>query len=205
MFSIYKKLFTTFLFFTTRLLPASPATVSEFIKTDQFGYKTADQKIAIISDPQTGYNATLSFTPGTTYEIRDWSTDAVVFTGTITNWNAGATHSQSGDKVYWFDFSTLTTEGIYYVFDPTNNVGSYQFEINDCIYNDVLITAMRMFYYQRCWFANNYPMQMSVLQMEQVTWEPSRILIVGYTIIPLLLHQRIFQADGMMRVIIINM
>jgi endoglucanase len=145
------------LLFVPVFIKASPGTITEFIKIDQFGYKKSDQKIAIISDPQVGYNAALSFTPGTTYEIRDWTTDAVVYTGTISAWNAGATQSQSGDKVFWFDFSSLTTEGVYYVFDPTNNVGSYQFEINDCVYNNVLKTAMRMFYYQRCGFAKQLP------------------------------------------------
>ncbi len=136
---------------------AAPATISQFIKTDQFGYKTSDQKIAVISDPQIGYNSALSFSPGATYQIRNWVTDAVVFSGAITTWNSGATHSQSGDKVFWFDFSSYVTPGSYYVFDPTNNVGSYRFEINDCVYNNVLKTAMRMFYYQRCGFAKAYP------------------------------------------------
>jgi hypothetical protein len=68
----------------------------------------------VISDPQVGFNAALSFTPGTTYQVRDWTTDAVVFSSAITAWNGGATHIQSGDKVYYFDFSSLTTDGSYY-------------------------------------------------------------------------------------------
>lgn len=136
---------------------ASPATVSQFIKIDQFGYPVNAQKIAVISDPQVGYNAALAFTPGTTYEVRNWVTDVVVFSGTITTWNGGATQAQSGDKAFWFDFSAVVTPGSYYVFDPTNNVGSYKFEINDCVYNSVLKTAMRMFYYQRCGFAKQLP------------------------------------------------
>jgi len=136
---------------------AIPGSITQFIKIDQFGYKTTDQKIAVISDPQIGYNSALSFSPGTSYQIRNWITDAVVFSGAITSWNGGATHTQSGDIVYWFDFSTVVTPGSYYVFDPTNNVGSYRFEIDDCVYNDVLKVAMRMFYYQRCGFAKSYP------------------------------------------------
>src|SRR3954465_4965451 len=84
---------------------AVPATISQFIKTDQFGYKPGDQKIAVISDPQLGYNSALSFSPGATYQVKDWTTDAIVFTGMITTWNSGATHAQSGDNVFWFDFS----------------------------------------------------------------------------------------------------
>jgi endoglucanase len=125
-------------------------TITEFIKIDQFGYRPNDQKIAVISNPQTGYNSALSFTPGTTYQVRNWNTDTVVFTGSITAWNSGAEQAQSGDKVWWFDFSSVTTSGVYYIFDPANNVGSYKFVIDPCVYNAALKQALRMFYYQRC-------------------------------------------------------
>ena len=136
---------------------AGPETTSQFIKIDQFGYRPNDEKIAVISDPQTGYNAVLSFTPGITYEVRNWTTDDIVYSAVITPWNGGAIHAQSGDIVYWFDFSTVTTDGSYYIFDPTNNVGSYRFEINNCVYADVLKVAMRSYYYQRCGTAKQYP------------------------------------------------
>lgn len=129
---------------------ASPGTTTQFIKIDQFGYRPNDQKIAVIANPITGYNNTTSFAPGTTYEVRDWTTDVAVFTGTITAWNGGATQTQSGDNVWWFDFSSLTTVGSYYIYDVTNAVGSYRFEINDCVYNISLKHALRMYYYQRC-------------------------------------------------------
>jgi len=129
---------------------ASPTTTVEFIKVDQFGYRAADQKIAVIANPITGYNNGTPFAPGSTYEVHDWVSDAVVFTGTITAWNGGATQAQSGDQVWWFDFSALVTPGSYYIFDVSNSVGSYRFEIDDCVYNDVLTQAVRMFYYQRC-------------------------------------------------------
>ena len=97
--------------FAAANLSAAPGSQSEFIKIDQFGYRPNDQKIAVMSDPQTGFNAALSFTPGPTYEVRNWTTNAVVFSGTPVAWNGGATHSQSGDKVWWFDFSSVTTPG----------------------------------------------------------------------------------------------
>jgi endoglucanase len=129
---------------------AGPSITSPLIKVDQFGYRLLDQKIAVISIPQVGYNAPSSFVPGATYQVRNWTTNAIVFSGAPVSWNAGATHAQSGDKAYWLDFSALTTAGSYYIFDPTNNVGSYRFEINDNVYNDVLKHATRMLYYQRC-------------------------------------------------------
>lgn len=129
---------------------ASTVTPVSNIKIDQFGYKQTAQKIAVISNPITGYNNTATFTPGTTYQVRNWVSDAVVFSSSITAWNSGTTQAQSGDKVWWFDFSSVVTPGSYYIFDVSNNVGSYRFEINDCVYNDVLKAAMRMFYYARC-------------------------------------------------------
>lgn len=136
--------------FLSTAMAASPGATTDLIRIDQFGYLVNGQKIAVISDPQTGYNAAQSFTPGTTYQVRDWFTDAVVFSGSPVAWNSGATQSQSGDKVWWFDFSSFTTGGSYYIFDVANNAGSCRFEIDDCAYHDALMQAMRMFYYQRC-------------------------------------------------------
>jgi endoglucanase len=85
-----------------------------------------------------------------TYQVRNWTTDAIVFSGSPLSWNTGQTDAQSGDKAFWFDFSVLTAAGSYYIFDLSNNVGSYRFEVNDAVYNDVLKHTTRMFYYQRC-------------------------------------------------------
>src|ERR1700704_5260093 len=115
-----KNLFLSFFIFPFASLIASPTVTTEFIKVDQFGYRTFDQKIAIIANPQTGFNDTAHFTPGTTYQVRRWSNDGVVFSGTITAWNSGATQTQSGDKVWWFDFSSLITPDDYYIYDVTN-------------------------------------------------------------------------------------
>src|SRR3982750_686075 len=83
-----------------------PSVFSKHIKIDQFGYLPGSKKVAVIVDPQTGYNAAESFSPGTganQYQVREWLTDAVVFTGTLVAWNGGATQAQSGDKGWWFD------------------------------------------------------------------------------------------------------
>jgi endoglucanase len=140
---------------------AHPPTIfSKHIKIDQFGYLPDSKKIAVIIDPQAGYNAAESFSPGigvNQYQLRNWTTDAVVFTGTLTAWNGGATQAQSGDKGWWFDFSSVTTPGSYYVYDLTNNTASYRFEINSQVYNDVLKQAVRMYFYQRVNFAKQPP------------------------------------------------
>lgn len=129
---------------------ANPTTTTEFIRIDQFGYRLGDQKVAIIANPMNGFNSSDSFSPGTMYEVRRWSDDVSVFSAAITAFDNGNTHIQSGDQVWWFDFSNVVTAGEYYIYDVTNDVGSYQFTISDDVYNDVLKQAMRAFYYQRC-------------------------------------------------------
>ena len=108
--------------FCNQLLAGGPTTTVEFIKIDQFGYKPGDEKVAVIANPITGYNNAVAFNPGTTYQVRDWTTNAVVFTSSITPWNGGATQTQSGDKVWHFTFTTYTVPGSYYIFDVTKTL-----------------------------------------------------------------------------------
>ncbi len=141
-------------------LAAAPDTIDYHIHVDQFGYRCDAEKIAVISNPQTGYNAGDPFNPGTgnnKYEVRKWNDDIPVFTGTIKKWNSGATHTQSGDKVWWFTFSSVSTPGDYYIFDKTNKVGSCKFHIGDNTYDEVLKAAMKTFYYQRCGVPKSVP------------------------------------------------
>ncbi|MFM9911814.1 MAG: glycoside hydrolase family 9 protein [Chitinophagaceae bacterium] len=137
-----------------------PGTITKHIKIDQFGYLPASRKVAVIADPQTGYNAAESFSPGTAanqYQVRRWSDDVVIFSGTIVAWNTGAVHAQSGDRGWWFDFSSVTTPGSYYIYDLTNNVGSYRFEIGSNVYAALLKQASRMYFYQRVNYAKQPP------------------------------------------------
>ena len=139
---------------------AAPAQTSPFIKIDQFGYLPAAKKVAVIVDPQVGNNAAEAFSPGTganQYQIRRWADDVPVLTGTLQAWNGGATHAQSGDRGWYFDFSSVSTPGSYYVFDTQNNVGSYRFEIGNNVYDEAMKHAVRMFYYQRLNFAKSTP------------------------------------------------
>lgn len=124
--------------------------VNKNIKVDQFGYLPGATKIAVISNPVSGYNNTAPFTPGAMYELKRYSDEVTVYSAAITQWNNGATHTQSGDKLWWFDFSSFVTPGKYFVYDATNNVRSYEFEIDNCVYKNVLKSAFKMYYYQRC-------------------------------------------------------
>lgn len=125
--------------------------IDTHFKIDQFGYQTNAQKICVISNPVMGYNAiNNAFTPSNTLEVRRVIDDAVVYSGTISVWNSGATHDQSGDKIWWFDFSALVTDGDYYIYDATQNKRSFSFEIRQDVYRNVLKHATRAFFYQRC-------------------------------------------------------
>jgi hypothetical protein len=131
------------------LLGQSSSPTSLYIKVDQFGYLPNSLKVAVISNPQLGSNSTLSFAPGSTLQVRNWFTDAIVYSSTPTIWNNGAVHDQSGDAGWWFDFSTITTEGDYYIYDSVNDVRSHRFKIDDDIYNQVLKSSVLMFYRNR--------------------------------------------------------
>ncbi len=127
------------------------------ILVDQFGYRPADTKVAVIRDPQVGYDSADRFSPGSSYEIRRTSDGGVVFTGTPSVWNGGATESSSGDRGWWFDFSSLATVGTYFVFDAQRNVRSATFKIDPHVYATALRDSVRMFYYQRSGIAKRRP------------------------------------------------
>ncbi len=133
---------------------AIPTVCTDRIKIDQFGYRLNDQKIAVISSPQKGFNALLpeDLKVGKVYQVRDWVTDNVLFTTEVSVWNSGAVHDQSGDKCWWVDFSAFNKQGAYYLFDTERGFCSYRFEINDNVYDELLVHAVRAFLYQRCNF-----------------------------------------------------
>jgi hypothetical protein len=124
-------------------------TISPFIVVDQFGYLPDGEKIAVIRDPQSGFDSMTSFTPGATYALVNAATGAQTYTAAPTVWNGGATDTSSGDKAWWFTFTSVTTPGDYYVLDVDRNVRSYPFQISDQVYRDVLVQAVRMLFYQR--------------------------------------------------------
>lgn len=119
------------------------------IVVDQFGYLPGHEKITVIRDPQIGFDASDSFTPGTTYEVVNAATNAVVFTGVPIAWNNGQTDASSGDRVWHFDFTNLTTDGDYFIRDIQRNVRSVSFKIAADVYKPVLRAALRYFFYQR--------------------------------------------------------
>ncbi len=125
-------------------------TVSEQIIVDQFGWDTFNaKKVVLFADPISGQNASIAYTPGASFQVRRVSDDSVAFTGSTASWKAGATDSVSGDKVWSGDFSSITESGNFYVYDPANNLRSYPFALNNHVYDDVMKTSIRTFFYQR--------------------------------------------------------
>ena len=123
--------------------------VTSHICVDQFGYLPSAAKVAVISDPQKGYNAADHYTPGSVLQVRRRDDGKVVTSAATTPWKGGATHEDSGDKGWWFDFSSLTEPGEYYVYDTSNRLRSPVFKIGEKVFNPILKASCRMFYYQR--------------------------------------------------------
>lgn len=119
------------------------------IVVDQFGYRPAAQKVAVLRSPVTGYDAGPVFTPGDRVEVVDVATGAVVLSGPPEAWNGGAVDPASGDRAWWFDLSQVTGPGRYVVRDAASGLRSPQFAIADDVYEPVLRAALRTFFYQR--------------------------------------------------------
>ena len=86
-----------------------------FIVVDQFGYLPQAKKVAVIRVPQIGFDSLQSFSPGNSYALVNAVTSAHIFTAQPTQWNNGKTDPSSGDKCWWFDFSSVSTTGTYYI------------------------------------------------------------------------------------------
>jgi len=128
-----------------------------YIAVDNIGYRPDDGKIAILRNPVTGYDSNESYSPGTTYQIKNLSDSTVVSTITPAIWKNGDTHDQSGDKIWWLDFTSFNTPGDYFITESGKDTGSYAFSINENVYDDILKEAVRTFYYQRCGIAKEIP------------------------------------------------
>ena len=106
-----------FAFSFTQIFAQIPLTADKRIHVDQCGYLPGASKVAVIASPQIGYNAPSNLNPSTKYRVKRSYDHVTVFEANITPWGGGSTHSQSGDKAWWFDFSALTTNGYYFLYD----------------------------------------------------------------------------------------
>ena len=145
------------LYLTACAPKAETAPHTPHIVIDQFGYLPDLQKRAIIRNPELGYDAAQSFTPGPRYAVIKAATGEAVFEGAPDIWNEGRVHEQSGDKLWWFDFSAVSTPGTYLIRDIERGVDSHPFDIAPDVYTPVLKAAFKTLYYQRAGFEKRAP------------------------------------------------
>jgi len=116
---------------------------------DQFGYLPDEAKVAVLRDPQVGYDKNDHFTPGKEYQVRSAEDGRTVFSAAPVPWKHGAVDALSGDRGWWVDFSALEAPGRYFLYDVARGTRSPLFRIDPHVYADVLEAATRMYYYQR--------------------------------------------------------
>jgi endoglucanase len=131
--------------------------LQRYIAIDQFGYTPQMTKVAVLVDPELGWNAADSYAPEGTFEVRRWADGKVAFSGRVTPWSDGQLDANSGDRGAWFNFTALTEPGLFYVYDPKHELRSHPFEIAPEVYSKVLKTAFRMFYFNRANFEKKAP------------------------------------------------
>lgn len=136
--------------------PISTQSASKIV-VDQFGYLPELEKRAVIRSPEQGYDAEEAFTPGKLYAVIDTRSGQTVYQGAPTPWRGGQVDETSGDRTWWFDFSSVTKPGSYVVRDVERRVDSFEFEINDRVYTPVLKAAFKTFYLQRAGIEKRAP------------------------------------------------
>jgi hypothetical protein len=130
--TFFISLFPTFVF-------AAP--IVGHIKIDNFGYRTTDTKIAYFTS-----------NPGATVGVYNASTSVLAYTvpaGNITSKGTDTT-GITGDTVWWADFSAFSAPGTYFIDSTSLNEQSYNFQINDCVYQAPMSATLKALYYQRC-------------------------------------------------------
>jgi len=131
---------------------------SPHIHVDQFGYTIGATKVAGLSNPINGQNSNLTYSPADSLHLVDYSTGQVVQKYAPSIWMNGQTDTDwSGDQGWWIDFSNIQTIGTYTLVDPVSNDSSAIFDIQDNCYEDVLKSATKMYYYNRCNFSKSPP------------------------------------------------
>lgn len=131
-------------------------TWSPHIAVNQFGYLPDDHKLAVLIDPQQGFNAKAAYdAPDELLLARVRHDDLLDVVGRYPPepWNEGATDASSGDRGWWVDFSDVQDEGTYVFLDKENKHFAGPFEIGEDVYDGVLRAAVRMYFYQRLSFA----------------------------------------------------
>jgi endoglucanase len=124
---------------------SNPNIIIQEPKVNQLGYLPGDKKyFCIVSDAASA---------GDAFHILN-SLNDTVFSGTLSGSPVNDIAS-TGENIWRVDFSGLTIPGTYTV--KINNKASYQFQIEDDVYNNLFKDALRCFYLIRCGLAENDP------------------------------------------------
>ncbi len=115
------------------------------IIVDQFGYLPDAAKVAVI----TGERSAAPNLEVRRVDATGSPSGEAVFSGSADLWNDGAVDVASGDRGWRFDFSSLDDEGSYVVIDVETGAQSDRFEIAADVYDELLDTALRVFFLNR--------------------------------------------------------
>ena len=119
------------------------------IQIDQVGYRPNDYKTATFRIEDTNSvsdSVKLNGNSGNTFRVIDVINNEVVFESELSK---EIKSEPNGEVNRVGDFSSLNKVGKYVI--ETEKYGkSYEFEIKDNIYEDVLKSSLKMFYLQRC-------------------------------------------------------
>lgn len=112
------------------------------MKLDHFGYRSADPKIAYFTA-----------NPGGSVEVRRAADNSLAYTVTSGIVDRGTETGKTlihGDHVWWVNFSGLTETGRFYLYSPSLNKRSYDFRIDNTVYQAPLVATLKALYLQRC-------------------------------------------------------
>lgn len=124
-------------------IQGAPVAITGTIKLDHFGYRVSDPKIAYFTAD-----------PGGRVEVRRSGDDSPAYTvGAADIVDKGMDRGSpliSGDHVWWVDFSGLAEGGRFYLYSPFLNERSYDFSVDDGIYQSPMEATLKALYLQRC-------------------------------------------------------
>ena len=112
------------------------------VKVNQLGYTPNSPKYALIS----GFSDVMLANSGDSFEVRQTSDNAVVYTGSLSL--VTSNDAASGEKVLSADFSDLSITGSYVVHVP-GYLDSAEFTISETAFDPLVVDSMRYFFYQR--------------------------------------------------------
>lgn len=105
------------------------------VAIDQEGYLPNVQKFVFVTQPLDSF-----------YVI-DTKTGEIQLKARLELWKSN--DPSTGSTIYRGDFSALQKPGEYHI-QTSNAITSYRFKIQDSVYNDIYVKALKAFYFQRC-------------------------------------------------------